>query len=338
MIVAPARPLHRSRPGLRVRFALRSLASLLTGTFLLLNGLAFVHAWAATHFGPPGELLSPEAVRDMPLLEKLRLLGGVPIPRPYNRYTPTHLRLPYDTQHIPLANGEQLESWYVPHQQSRGLVIMFPGYAVAKQALLTPAAVLYEWGYSSLLVDFRGAGGSSRSDTMLGMREAEDVAASMHYAQANLPGQPLLLYGTSMGSGAILHAVAQHGVQPAALILEGTFDRLRTTARHRFTSAGLPAFPADLLLFWGSVQTGSNAFALNPIDDAAAVRCPTLLLYGEQDPWITADESWAIFDQLAAPKTLVPVPGVGHQLPYIYPAGELWKREVGAFLAGLPRS
>jgi alpha-beta hydrolase superfamily lysophospholipase len=62
------------------------------------------------------------------------------------------------------------------------------------------------------------------------MREAEDVAAAFVYARESWPGQPIVLYGVSMGSAAILRAVAVEGVRPAGLILEGAFDRLLTTS------------------------------------------------------------------------------------------------------------
>jgi uncharacterized protein len=87
------------------------------------------------------------------------------------------------------------------------------------------------------------------------MREAEDVAAAFAYARESWPDQPIVLYGVSMGSAAILRAVAHEDVRPAGLILEGAFDRLLTTTRHRFHAVGAPASPAaELLLLWGSVQ------------------------------------------------------------------------------------
>jgi alpha-beta hydrolase superfamily lysophospholipase len=174
-----------------------------------------------------------------------------------------------------------LEGWFVPHPQSRGVIVMFTGYAGVKDGLLTPAATVFQLGWSSLLVDFRGTGGSSGSDATLGMREAEDVAAAFAYTRESWPGQPVVLYGVSMGSAAILRAVAVERVRPAGLILEGAFDRLLTTTRHRFDAVGAPASPAaELLLFWGSVQLVYNGFGHNLVEYAASVECPTLLMHG----------------------------------------------------------
>ena len=106
-----------------------------------------------------------------PLTDKIwALLTGVKLPRPENHHTPADHYLPFESHHIPMSKNEQLEAWFVPHPQPHGIVLMFPGYAGVKEAFLTPAAHFYQFGYSSLLVDFRGSGGSSVNDTTLGLR------------------------------------------------------------------------------------------------------------------------------------------------------------------------
>jgi alpha-beta hydrolase superfamily lysophospholipase len=312
---------------------LRALARLALLGLLLANALAWVQARAMTHFvagAPPLDRLAAA-----PLPDKLRaLVTGVGLPRPENRHTPADHYLPFETHHIALQDGEQLEAWFVPQPQPRGIVLMFHGYAGAKEAFLTPAAQLYQLGYSSLLVDFRGSGGSSRSDTTLGLREADDVAASFAYAQRRWPGQPVVLYGISMGGAAVLRAVAVNGVRPAAIIVEGVFDRLLTTVQHRFDALRLPSWPlAQLLVFWGGVQLGYDGFQHNPVDYAGAVACPTLVMRGERDPWVTGAETQALAARIGAPKRVVEVPGVGHEMPYVYPAPDLWVATVKRFLA-----
>jgi hypothetical protein len=140
-----------------------------------------------------------------------------------------------------------------------------------------------------------------------------------------------------MGSAAILRAVAHEHVQPAGLILEGAFDRLLTTTRHRFHAVGAPASPAaELLLFWGSVQLGHNGFGHNPVEYAASVECPTLLMYGQRDPWVTPGEAWAIFERLRGPRQIVEIPGVGHEMPFVYHQPGLWRENVAQLLAQVP--
>lgn len=314
------------------RGCLRRLLWFALLALVLINALAWVQARAMTHFVTGGQPLRQFAALS-PVAQLQQVFTGVRLPRPENYATPAAHYLPFETRHIPLTESGQLEAWYVPHPESRGVVLMFPGYAGVKEAFLTPAAELYRLGYSSLLVDFRGSGGSSGDDTTLGLREADDVAAAFRYAQQQWPEQPIVLYGISMGGAAILRAVAVDHVHPSAIIVEGVFDRLLTTVRHRFDAVHLPAWPAaPLLVFWGSVQIGYNGFAHNPIDYATSVACPILVLHGERDPWISADETAALVAQISSPKQLIEVPGLGHDMPFVYGAHDLWVSAVTAFL------
>ena len=322
-----------AHPTTRRRGCLRSLVWLVLLGLLLVNSLAWVQARAMTHFVPSGQPLDQFATAS--LSDKLwALTTGVKLPRPENHQTPRNHYLPFEIHHIPLPKNEQLEAWFVPHPQSRGIVLMFPGYAGVKEAFLTPAAHLYQWGYSSLLVDFRGSGGSSGNDTTLGLREADDVAAAVVYTQQQWAGQPLILYGISMGGVAILRAVALNGVHPAAIMLEGVFDRLLTTVKHRFDAVHLPSTPvAELLVFWGSVQMGYNGFGHNPVDYASAITCPILVMHGSRDPWITTAETQALVARMRGSTQVVEIPDVGHDMPFVYPAPDMWVATVSEFLA-----
>ena len=301
---------------------------------ILLNAVAYMQARAMTHFVPDGVPVSAVTPSEASLFDKaVMVMAGVRVPRPQNIQTPADHYLPYETHRIDLGDSDYLEGWFVPHFTSHGVVIMFSGYAGVKEGLLTPAAHVHQMGYNSLLVDFRGSGGSSGNDTTLGMREADDVAAAFAYVQQQWPDQPIILYGVSMGSAAILRAIALNDLDPDALIVEGVFDRLTTTTRHRFTAFGVPSFPAtELLLFWGSIQTRHNGFHHNPVEYAKQVDCPTLLLYGGVDPWIMEAEALAVAEQFRGNTQVVKVLNVGHEMPFVHHAPELWVMTVGAFL------
>lgn len=281
---------------------------------LVLNAIVYQHARAFTHFVATGQRpLVPEA---MTAGDRMRtVLMGVTIPKPQNSHSPHDLALTFETHTIPLTATTGLETWYVPHPQPRGIVALFHSYAASKESLLLPARAFHHLGYATLLVDFRGSGGSSGTDTTLGVREADDVVAAVQYMERHWPLQPIVLFGVSMGSTAIMRAIAIHQVRPHAVILESPFDRLVQTTRHRFEAMSLPAFPAaDLLLAWGSVQQDFNAFRHNPVEYASSVRCPTLLLYGARDPRVTEPETLAIFEALGGEKRLVRLPEAGHEL------------------------
>ncbi len=164
-----------------------------------------------------------------------------------------------------------------------------------------------------LLVDFRGVGGSSGSDTTLGVREAKDVAQAVGYLQQQWSGRPILLYGASMGAVAVMRAIAQEGIAPAAVILESPFDRLLNTVRHRFTAMGIPSFPgAELIVWWGGWQQGIDGFAHNPVEYAKDIKSPVLLMYGKYDKRVTLQKIQSILNALPDRKQLAVFPAVGH--------------------------
>ena len=114
--------------------------------------------------------------------------------------------------------------------------------------------------------------------------------------------------------------------------MECPFDRLLNTVENRFSAMAVPSFPfAQLLVFWGGVQQGMNGFAHNPVNYAASVHCPVLLLHGEQDPRVSVPQIRSIYENLAGNKELVLFPHAGHE-SYLQSDSERWKRTVGEFL------
>lgn len=126
-------------------------------------------------------------------------------------------------------------------------------------------------------------------------------------------------------------------MQPRALILECPFDRLLSAVRNRCRLVGLPAFPsAEALVFWGGMQQGYWAFDHNPADYAAAVRCPVLLMHGDEDRRVSRDEMLSIFNGLACEKQLVVFQDAGHGV-YLSRNRQRWTRSVDRFLSASGR-
>jgi alpha-beta hydrolase superfamily lysophospholipase len=299
--------------------------------FAALNCLACIHAYSMTHFastvartGRPEELTS---------LEKMKVLvTGVRLPRPQNTADPQSVGLAFESHRFHGDDGTTYDAWYIPCRGDRGLCILFHGYGTSKSSLLPDARVWHELGYSTLLVDFRGCGGSSGNETTIGFREADDVAAACRYAKRRLFNSKPILFGRSMGAAAVLRAVDCFELQPQAVVLECPFDRLLSTVRNRFRAMGVPSFPcAELLVFWGGVQHGYSGFRHNPAEYAAHVHCPVLLMSGEQDTRVTKEQTMAVFDGLPAPKQVLLFAGVGHE-SCLTAFPDQWKVSLARFL------
>jgi alpha-beta hydrolase superfamily lysophospholipase len=309
-----------------------SLGLFLLIALVLLNLVAYLHAHAMTHYAVSGT--GTDKPESLSALAKIKVLcTGVTVARPSAEgITPARIGLPFEVHRIAGQGRVDLEAWYVPHRQSLGLVLLFHGYAACKAGPLPEARALHELGYSLLLVDFRGSGGSSGNVTTIGVLEAEDVSLAVAYARTRWGQQPLILYGQSMGSVAILRALAVQHVRPQAVVLECPFDRLVNTVANRFTTMGLPGFPfAQLLVFWGGVQHGFDGFSHNPVEYAASVDCPALLLHGANDARVTPEQVQAVFQALRGPKVFELFAGAGHE-SYVVRQPERWRAVLADFL------
>ncbi|MFK7805316.1 MAG: alpha/beta hydrolase [Anaerolineae bacterium] len=301
--------------------------------FTAVNWVSWNHAWRMTHFVEMGERTkSPE---DLSTFEKIPLLVfGITVPRPQTVQTPADYDLTFEA--VLIESGEHtLSGWVIPSQTqpTLGTILLFHGYASAKDNLLTEAEAFHQMGYTTMLVDFRGSGSSTGQNTTVGYEEAEDVEAAFRFAQDAKLAQPILMYGMSMGGAAAMRAVATTDIKPDGLIIEAVFDEMLSTVENRFDAMGIPSFPAaELLVFWGGVQVGFNGFQHNPADYAEEISIPILLLHGQNDPRATLEQGEKLFECLAsADKKMVVFQGAEHE-SNIHVDSDLWRSEVEGFL------
>lgn len=312
------------------RWVVGSMLLLVVG-FGGLNALAYRHAYAMLHYGTAGERTrKPESLSAW---QKVKVLfGGVNIPRPHGHGNPSSVGLPYREADIPSTGSVRLGAWFCPRKGATNLVILLHGYASEKSSQLAEARQFYDLGCAVLLVDFRGSGQSSESYTTVGFEEADDVVAAVAYAREQWPGTRIVLFGQSMGAAAVLRAAGRLDVKPDAIIIEAVFDTMCNTIRHRFESMGVPSFPcADLLVFWGGWQMGFDGFAHNPVDYAAGVTCPVLVMHGRDDARAKLADARAVFDHLGGRKQFLEFKATGHE-PYVRRNTEPWRAAVRCLL------
>jgi uncharacterized protein len=289
-----------------------TLAIVAVSGFTALNIVAYRHAYRLLHY-TDGTTRTPRP-EQLSFGAKLAVLvWGVEVPKPANTQSPDDFNLPSETVRFQAADGVNLEAWLIPAAEARGTVLLFPGFAAPRAALLAEADALHALGWSTMLVDYRGCGGSDGNETTIGYREAEDVAAALRWARGRQLPRPFVLYGQSMGGAAVLRSVAACGAEPDGVILESTFNRMLDTVSNRFAIMGLPSFPAaSLLVFWGGVQTGFSGFEHNPQEYAQACRAPALAMHGEADRHAKPEEGRAVFDNLSGPKEWLPFSDTPH--------------------------
>src|SRR5262249_44029901 len=124
--------------------------------FAGLNVLAYRHAHALTHFGPPG--VRPAPPDALSTWAKLGLaLGGRQYPRPENPLRATDLDPHRTVPPSTAADGVGREGWHLPAltDKPRGTVLLFHGFTACKDALAREAGLFQRLGFTAFLVDFR---------------------------------------------------------------------------------------------------------------------------------------------------------------------------------------
>lgn len=291
-----------------------------------MNIIAYFHASKFTHFTNTNSerTLSPT---ELGTVEKLKtLFFGVNNPRPKNEIYPI---TKYET--ILLKGEKQTEGWLIKKDSAKGTVIICHGYSGCKSKMLAQSEAFNKMGYNTFLIDFMGSGGSDGNQTTIGFYEANQVKDAINFIRKK-GEKNVILYGTSMGSAAIMKMESDCHLNPSAIIIECPFGTMLETVKARFKIMQVPSFPmAYLLMFWGGFQNDFNAFKHNPSDYAKNINCPTLLLYGALDAKVSRKEIDTIYKNLAGKKVLKIYENVGHE-NYLEKNKVEWSSDIEQFL------
>ena len=310
------------------KIVIESLFYLLDG-MIILNVFAYLHAYNFTHFSNEQSQRTGKP-ENIPFLTKITVLfTGVKNPKSLNDTFPI---VPYIVYEIPSQFGYQINTWFIPNDSAKGIVIIFHGYASDKSKNLNESNAFHKLGYAIFLVDFSGHGATSNNSTTLGFNEASDVINAYHFIRKKYPKQPIILYGMSMGATAIMKAVSENNLDIKAIIVECPFGSLVSTTRNRFGLMNLPPTPlAELLLFWGGLQNNFPPFEHNCFQYATKIKTPFLLMYGLQDKYVLKPEIELLFNKIIGKKELIFFEKSAHE-PLLKSDTDKWQKSVSNFL------
>jgi pimeloyl-ACP methyl ester carboxylesterase len=115
---------------------------------------------------------------------------------------------------------------------------------------------------------------------MNAMTFAEDIEAVLQWV-----GEPVLLYGHSIGAAAAVIAASRNPGQVKLLFLEACYARTREAllSLYRGYNWIFGVFFAPMVVLWMELFWKWALERVSPIRLAAAVHCPALIIHGEKD-------------------------------------------------------
>ncbi|MEO7261670.1 MAG: alpha/beta fold hydrolase [Jatrophihabitantaceae bacterium] len=153
---------------------------------------------------------------------------------------------------------------------------------------------LRELGGSVLALNFRGHGASQGLST-IGVDEIADVEAGVGWLRARCPGVPVVTVGFSMGASIVIR-YAGLGADPEAVVAVSGPGRWyeRGTDPMRRLHFGVETRLGRLVLhraFRTRVGGGWDLLPASPVEVAASISAPLLVVHGDADPYFGVEHA-----------------------------------------------
>ena len=148
--------------------------------------------------------------------EQLRVnfgLEALPIPE-----NPAGIGLNFEEHWVPTSNGQFLHTWYMPANLDRGLVIISMGNAGTLDCYLMSAQLLVQKGWSTVMFEWQGFGGSSGDAAVDNL--ASDLETALLWSLAHTGRTQATLFGISLGTIPSVAIAVRHPELVNAVILD----------------------------------------------------------------------------------------------------------------------
>jgi hypothetical protein len=240
-----------------------------------------------------------DSARDYSRLDRPEILRFLFHPRPEFRST----RVPEGTEDfmIPLEPGIALGARYFSADEVGPNLLFFHGNGEIVADYDEVGRIYQGMGINFFPVDYRGYGRSSGVPTVSDMMR--DCHPVLDFFLNILAGSgrngPVIVMGRSLGSASALEVAAVHQDRVDGLIIESGFGRIE---------------PLLELLGYSMDSLGlKEEHGFGNLEKIGRFRKDTLIIHGEEDELIPAEEGGALYEASGAPrKRLLVVPGAGH--------------------------
>lgn len=234
--------------------------------------------------------------------------------------TPVDWGLDYEDVRLVTDDGVELHGWLISAPIRRSTppdtLLFFHGNAGNVSHRGESIAIFTALGLDVLIIDYRGYGRSDGSHSEQGFYA--DAAAAWNWLTETraIPPEKIVIFGRSLG-GAVATQLAAR-TQPAALIVESSFDRLQGLAETHY-----PLLSRLIPL----------RYRFASVEHMAAVRCPVLVLHSPDDRIVPYRLGQRLYEAASEPKVFVELHG-DHNEGFLRSQPQ-YQEALASFLEGL---
>ncbi|PTN36985.1 alpha/beta hydrolase [Desulfonatronum sp. SC1] len=217
--------------------------------------------------------------------------------------TPADVGWEYDDLTLSTSDGVNINAWFVPVEDARGVVLFCHGNAGNIGHRLDSIRIFRDLGLSVLIFDYRGFGRSEGRPSEFGTYlDAQTAWAFLVEEKGVEPGR-IIIFGRSLGGAVAAHLAAHVGREkaPGALILESTFTSLPDMAARLY-----PFLPVRWLA----------KYSYNTLGRISDVHAPVLVVHSPGDEIIPYANGQALYAAAPEPKMFLEISG-GHNSGFL---------------------
>ncbi|GAA0346671.1 alpha/beta hydrolase [Bacillus carboniphilus] len=227
--------------------------------------------------------------------------------------------LPKEEVWVPSPHGYSLHALLVtPHTTNRYMIFSH-GVTESKTNMIKYMNIFLKKGFNALLYDQRRHGLSGGSNTSYGYFERHDLKAIVDWLKEKVgPSIQLGIFGESMGGATtILYAgTIEDGAN--FYVIDCPFsdftEQLRIRLREDFK---LPSFLLPYTDLFLKARAGYSMKDVTPIEAVKNIHNPVLFIHGQEDDFIPASMSKALYDAKPGEKDLYMPERGAHAEAYI---------------------
>lgn len=227
------------------------------------------------------------------------ILKGLRAPRVVAHTRPEALDLAALSVDIPGPNSKTLFAWFVPVPgvPKTPAILVMHGWGANASMMLPLVAPLLGAGWAVLLLDARCHGASGDDDFTSLPRFAQDIEAGLDWLarQAQVDADRLAVIGHSVGAGAaLLSATRRDDIR--AVVSISAFAHPHEVMRRLLAEHHIPYFGVGWYVLRHVQRViGARFDEIAPLLSMTRVRCPVLLVHGEDDTTVPFDDARRLF-------------------------------------------